>query len=95
MCPETVLAIGEHSSEMGKTFALSLGSPQYCRLFKESQLSAIKYVDFLFANKAVSTVRVKVKKVRALSGVALCGLTEAWFFLFGAAESGEKERETG
>lgn len=51
VCPETVLAIGSHASELGKTFALSLGSPQYCRLFKESQLAAIKYVDFLFANK--------------------------------------------
>lgn len=52
VCPETVLAIGEHASELGKTFALSLGSPQYCRLFKDAQLAAIKYVDFLFANKS-------------------------------------------
>jgi len=52
VCPDSVLAIGEHSSELGKTLALSLGSPQYCRLFKDAQLAAIKYVDFLFANKS-------------------------------------------
>ena len=54
VCPETVLAIGAHSSELGKTFALSLGDPKFCRLFKDSQLAAIRYVDFLFANKEVS-----------------------------------------
>ena len=53
VCPETVLAIGAHSSELGKTFALSLGDPKFCRLFKDSQLAAIRYVDFLFANKEV------------------------------------------
>lgn len=51
VCPETVLAIGAHSSELGKTFALSLGDPKFSRLFKDSQLAAIRYVDFLFANK--------------------------------------------
>ena len=53
MCPETVLAIGEHASELGKTFAMSFGNPKFCRLFKDSQLAAIRYVDFLFANKEV------------------------------------------
>ena len=69
VCPDSVLAIGEHSSELGKTLALSLGSPQYCRLFKDAQLAAIKYVDFLFANKSVSSMfevlesfRVEVKR---------------------------------
>lgn len=51
VCPETVLAIGEHSSEFGKTLSMSLGNPKFCRLFKDSQLAAIRYVDFLFANK--------------------------------------------
>lgn len=51
VCPETVLRIGEHSSERGKTLAFSLGDEKLARMFKESQLAAIRYVDFLFANK--------------------------------------------
>lgn len=51
VCPETVLFLGEHSSEHGKTFALSLGDPKFCRLFKDTQLAALRYVDFLFMNK--------------------------------------------
>lgn len=94
MCPETVLAIGEHSSEMGKTFALSLGSPQFCRLFKESQLSAIKYVDFLFANKAVSSVRVKVEKVRHCP-VSPCVGSLKPDFSFSERQKVERKRETG
>lgn len=51
VCPETVLKIGEHASENGKTFALSVGDPKLCRLFKDTQLAVLRYVDFLFANK--------------------------------------------
>ena len=45
--------MGEHASENGKTFALSLGDPKLCRLFKDTQLAVLRYVDFLFANKEV------------------------------------------
>ena len=45
--------MGEHSSENGKTFALSLGDPKLCRLFKDTQFAVLRYVDFLFANKEV------------------------------------------
>jgi len=51
VCPETVLKIGEHSSENGKIFALSLGDPKMCRLFKDTQLAVLRYVDFLFTNQ--------------------------------------------
>ncbi|CBY12411.1 unnamed protein product [Oikopleura dioica] len=50
VCPETTLAVGEMSSEKGKTFALTLGNPQLCRLYKDTQLAVLRYVDFLFSN---------------------------------------------
>jgi len=41
------------SSEKGKTFALTLGNPQLCRLYKDTQLAVLRYVDFLFSNAEV------------------------------------------
>ena len=41
------------SSEKGKTFALTLGNPQLCRLYKDTQLAVLRYVDFLFTNAEV------------------------------------------
>lgn len=59
VCPETSLAIGEYSSEQGKTFALTLGDPQLCRLYKDTQLAVLRYVDFLFCNSETAIAFAK------------------------------------
>jgi len=64
VCPETVLKIGEHSSENGKVFALSLGDPKMCRLFKETQLAVLRYVDFLFTNQEAALEFAKENEFR-------------------------------
>ena len=56
--PESVLAIAEHAAATNKTFTMNLSAPFLVQFFKEPMMKVFPYVDILFGNETVRTVKL-------------------------------------
>jgi len=49
--PESMIAVGEHSAQNGKTFCMNISAPFLCMAFMEPMLKVMPYVDVVFGNE--------------------------------------------
>lgn len=59
--PESIMHVARHVAEKGKVFAMNLSAPFISEFFKEPQLEALPYVDFLFGNETEARTFAKVQ----------------------------------
>lgn len=57
--PPTMLAIGKHSAEEGKTFCVNLSAPFIPQFFKDPLKEVLYYADFVFGNESEAAVHGK------------------------------------
>lgn len=49
--PPTIMAVAEHAYKHNRVFMMNLSAPFISKLYKQSQLASLPYVDILFGNK--------------------------------------------
>ncbi|MCL4116853.1 UNVERIFIED_CONTAM: hypothetical protein GTU68_041057, partial [Idotea baltica] len=61
--PESILEVGRHASEKGKTFSMNLSAPFLCEFFCEPMMKAFPYIDILFGNETEAAKFSEVQKL--------------------------------
>lgn len=62
--PDSILTVGKHALENNKTFCMNLSAPFLCEFYKDPMMKAYPYIDIIFGNETVCSVKIRVFKVR-------------------------------
>jgi len=49
--PESMLAVGEHAAQNGKTFCMNISAPFLCQFFLDPLMKVLPYADIVFGNE--------------------------------------------
>ncbi|KAG6665629.1 hypothetical protein I3843_02G150500 [Carya illinoinensis] len=58
--PESIQLVGKHAAATNKVFLMNLSAPFICEFFKDVQLQALLYVDYVFGNETEARTFSKV-----------------------------------
>ncbi|XP_041001142.1 adenosine kinase 2-like [Juglans microcarpa x Juglans regia] len=58
--PESIQLVGKHATATNKVFLMNLSAPFICEFFKDVQLQALPYVDYVFGNETEARTFSKV-----------------------------------
>lgn len=63
VCPDAMLDVARYAAVNDKVFAMNLSAPFLCTIFKDQMMQLLPYVDILFGNEAVSSLKGSFSKL--------------------------------